>query len=107
MINRSFTILDYPNNGETSGRYISKTPKRAAQKAFTILSRKIDLKNTNKKNLLVFTIKETTQNSGNREYKYAGMRVELVKPLIKIRDGKEIIYRYKNVIAPYNKVLLD
>ena len=106
-MNRSFTILDYPHNGENYSRYIAKTPKRAAQKAFTKLSRKINLKNTDQKNLLIFTIKETTQNSPNKEYKYAGMRVELAEPLVKIRDGKRIVYRYKNVIAPYNKVLQD
>ncbi len=105
MIKRSFTIVGYPNDGENYGRYIAETPKRAAHKALTKLSRKIDLKNTDHKNLLVFTIRETTKNSDNKEYKYAGTRVELVKPLIKIIDGKQIIYRYKNIIAPYNKIL--
>lgn len=105
MINRTFTIVGYPNDGENYGRYIAKTPKRAANKAFTKLSRKIDLKNTNNKNLLVFIIKETTKNSDNKEYKYAGTRVELAKPVIKTINGKQIIYRYKNIIAPYNKFM--
>ncbi len=107
-MNRSFTIIDYPNKGQTYGRYISKNPKRAAHKAFSRLSRIINLKNSNNKNLLIFSLKETTfGRKNNKKYKYVGMRVELNTPIIiKYNDNgkyKEIEHRYKNIIVPYEK----
>lgn len=105
MIKRTFTVVDFPHNGKTYGRYHSKTPKGAAQKAFSSLSRKIDLKNTNDKNFLVFTMKETTKNSLNKKYKYIGTRVELAEPIEKIIDGKLITYKYRNIITNYDNFL--
>ena len=95
---RSFTIIDFPANGKTYGRYKSDSPKRAAQKAFTQLSRMIDLKNSNKKNLLVFSIKETTNNSNNKQYKYVGTRVELHEPVVIKKNGKMIISLHHTII---------
>ncbi len=102
---RSFTIIDYPREGDTYGNYNAKTPLRAANKAFSRLSRMIDLKNSNHKNLLVFSIKDVTSD---RKYKYVGTRVELNQPIVvdyydKFGKSKKIKYRYKNMITPYNK----
>ena len=105
MIKRIFTVEDFPHNGETYGRYKSKTPRGAASKAFTTLSRKINLKNTDNKNFLVFTIKETTKNSSNKKYKYIGTRVELAEPIEKMIGGKLIRYKYRNIITNYDNFL--
>jgi len=101
---RSFTIVDFPKNGKTYGRYLAHTPKRAAHKAFSTLSRAINLKNSNHKNLMVFSIKETTQNNRhlNKQYKYVGTRVELNEPKVVRRGDQLITYRFKNIITPYN-----
>jgi hypothetical protein len=96
---RSFTILDFPVKGQEFGRYISVYPSNAASKAFTQLSRIIGLKNTNDKNHMVFTIRETTQGLPPKSYTYIGTRLELVKPIIKQINGKVIKYRYKNIIS--------
>ncbi len=98
---RIFTIVDFPKKGDRYGRYLANSPKRAANKAFTQLSRKINLKNTNKKNYMVFAIQEITQHSNKKIYKYIGTRVELHQPLIIKKNGKEIKYKYKNIIAKY------
>lgn len=102
MMKRSFTILDFPKKGEEFGRYLSASPSNAASKAFTQLSRIIGLKNTNNKNHMVFTIRETTQGSPPKTYTYIGTRVELVKPIIKQINGKTITYRFKNIISKHN-----
>ena len=99
---RSFTIVDFPNDGENYGRYMGESPKRAAQKAFSSLSRKIDLKNTDDKNLLVFTIKDTTLNGNKKKYKYVGTRVELDEPIKRKINGKKIIYKYRNILTNYD-----
>jgi len=104
MINRTFTLIDYPEVGDNYGRYISPTPGRAAHKAFSKLCRKIDLKNTNSKNFLVFTIQEI--GNKNKQYKYAGTRVKLARPLNINIGGKNVNFNYKNIIAPYHKIIL-
>lgn len=104
MTDRTFTIVDYPKRGDTYGRYIASHPIYAAKKALTQLSRKIDLENTNKKNIMVFTIRETTNNSNKNLYKYAGTRIKLDKPLVVKRNGKKIVYKYRNIITDYNKL---
>lgn len=101
MSKRSFTIVDFPKKGQEYGRYLSQYPSNAASKAFTQLSRLIDLKNTNNKNYMVFTIRETTQGKPQKKYKYMGTRIELAEPLVKNIGGKEVIYRFKNVISKY------
>ena len=106
-MSRSFTVLDYPQKGETYGRYLANTPKRAANKAFTQLSRLINLKNTDRKNMLVFTLKETTSGSNHKNFKYAGTRVKLHKPLHINRGGKDIVYSYKNVLATFSNVFVN
>ena len=58
----------------------------------------------NSNNLIVgFSIKE--KKKGNlKEKKYVGTRIALVKPnIVTLRNGKEIIYRYMNVVTSYNK----
>ena len=98
---RSFTIIDFPKKGQEYGRYLSKSPSNAASKAFSQLSRIINLKNSNKKNHMVFTIRETTQGSPEKSYTYIGTRVELNQPVVQNIAGKTITYRFKNIISKY------
>lgn len=98
-MSRLFTIVDFPEKGKTYGKYYSNTPKNAAKKAFSQLSRKINLKNSNHKNLLVFTIKDV---DNGKKFKYIGTRVELFKPITIRKADKKITYKYKNIIARYN-----
>ena len=98
---RIFTIIDFPKVGNRHGKYKAKSPKRAAYKAFSRLSRMINLKNTNKKNYLVFSIQKITTKSQKKIYKYIGTRVELHEPSIIEKGGIKIKYRHKNIIAKY------
>ena len=95
-MDRIFTIVDFPKKGETHGKYKSKTAKGAANKAFSELSRKINLKNSNKNNMMYFTIKEINTD---KYYTYIGTRVELFRPIIVNIGGKKIEYKYKNIIT--------
>lgn len=107
---KQYTILDFPKHGDASGIYKGTTPYQAAKKAFSRLSRMIDLKNTNRKNVLVFTIGEILETD-NRErivgkrYKYMGTRVELKNP-IKVKHGNKVIqYNYRNIVSKYDPTL--
>lgn len=97
---KRYTIVDYPKKGETYGIYMSASPKQAGSKAFTQLARMSKSKNTNKKNAIVFTIKNM---DNDKLYKYSGTRVELDKPVVKKIGNKEVVYRFKNIITALKK----
>lgn len=80
---RSFRIVG--NN--SSGRYISKTPRAAANKAFTQIS---IAKNIKQNYTDLITIKETTRGSNNKEYTYKLTRRLRDSPLI--LNGRTIRY---------------
>lgn len=105
---RVFTIVDYPNVGETYGKYTGKYPGDAADKVLTDLAKKVNLKNTDEKNFIFFTIRDITPNKNNRnsknnrdkEYTYIGTRVQLYEP-VKLDNGR--IVRYRNNITRLTK----
>jgi len=80
--------------GFTGGRYKSKTPSGAAKKAATRMFR-----TTNKKSV-VFTIRQTTQGTDKKLYKYRANQVKLDKPFILTIKGVQIEYKYKVDITP-------
>ena len=92
MSNNTYTI-EKSESGFVGGRYNSKTPGGAAKKAATRL-----FKNTNKK-VIKFTIRQTTQGSDKKLYKYEAKRIKLDKPVVITIKGNEIKYEYKTVIT--------
>ena len=90
---RTFSIVDYPSIGELHGNYRAKYPENAAEKVLSELAKRVNLKNTNDKNFIFFTIRD--QKSGN-EYSYIGTRVELYQP-VKLNNGQTI--RYRNILT--------
>lgn len=90
---RSFTIEKCEvSTSSDSSRYISKTPGGAAAKA----ARRIfaGIKNV-KKTEVRFTIRETTQGSTGKMYRYIGIREKLDKPKIVVIAGKEVPIKHK------------
>jgi hypothetical protein len=96
-----YTVVDFPKENETFGRFTGSSPKRAANKAFTRLAKISKLNNTNRQ-FIVFTILNLTND---KEYKYIGTRVKLVKPRTVNRGGKKIVYKYINTVGKYKEVL--
>ena len=95
-----YTIVDFPSRGKTYGEYVGETPGRAASKAFSQLSRLSKMKNSNTKNFMVFTIKDT---ANNKEYKYVGTRVALNQPIVRKIGDVTVKYRYRNIVTNYEK----
>ena len=100
-IKSEYVIVDYPTEGNTLGKFMGTSPKRAASKAFSKLAKVSQLNNT-KRQLLVFTMRN--QMTG-KEYKYIGSRVKLAKPKKVTMGGKEVVYRYKNIVGKYRDEL--
>jgi hypothetical protein len=92
------------HDGVVTGRFCGNKPKQAANKALSSLI-KNDLKDKYKiGDSIDFSIKECTRGSKCKEYKYAGKRVKLDKPMvvnINVKDSdkmKEITYNFSNVV---------
>ena len=97
--NNIYSIVDFPNDKELYGNFEGNNPKSAANKAFSYLIKFIDKNYDNQGKFLVFVIRNM---STNKEYKYIGNRIKLENPVVVSKNGKEIIYNYKNVIGIYN-----
>jgi len=103
---KSYSIVDFPEDNKLYGKFIAKSPKSAASKAFAHLLKFLDL-DKNKKDsflgkFLVFTI---IDKNNNKTYKYIGNRVELKNPISVSKNNRNYIYKYKDVIGPYNEAL--
>lgn len=96
-MSRSFTIDAIYRSGKKinfdGGRYISPTPSSAAKKAFT---NAYNFLNGNGKMMLEIHIRETTQDSNKKIYKY---KVSRVKNITEVTiNGKTIIYTFTTKI---------
>ena len=97
---RSFTIVSIQDKNTKmryiDGRFISNTPHEAAKKMFTKAHN-----STNKKiRSLIVTLRETTQGSLKKEYKY---RVTKKAEKIEVeRDGEMITYNFTTKIKSMN-----
>lgn len=96
MSKRSFTIVSFSVKGKSKGssnggRFISTTPSSAARKAATQICRDSNIRGQCS---IVVKMKETTQGSSHKEFKYSVKRIKLREPEIVMRDGQEIVYKY-------------
>jgi hypothetical protein len=88
---RSFTVekseVSLPSD---SPRFISKTPSGAAAKIARRMFAALKGKNKGKEELR-FTIRETTQGTSGKLYRYIGIREKLAQPKVTVIAGKEIV----------------
>jgi hypothetical protein len=98
-----YTVLDFPIQNKTFGIYKSKTPSRAASKAFTKIIKHLNKNISNEsKQFLVFHIQNLDTN---KIYQYAGTRVKLANPIVVRRsDGSDMKFNYKNFIVKHKNL---
>lgn len=91
---RSFTVVAFYKGGRklktNGGRYISSTPSGAAKKAFSQYFR--NHKTSARFSLDVY-IRETTQNTNHKMYKYKISKINESNTIE--RNGQKIQYEYK------------
>jgi ribosomal protein L35AE/L33A len=102
-----YTIVDFPSENQTYGKFKAFKPKIAANRAFSSLIKFVDIEDKSNDDsflgkFLVFVIKDLNTN---QEYKYIGNRIKLKNPVKVIKNGRDIEYKYKNVIGKYNNEL--
>jgi hypothetical protein len=95
---RNFKLIN-SSTGEYYGRYIGKTPKQAANKAFSSLLRKKYIQNNE---IINFSIIECTRYSKNKIYNYYGKRElnknQFTKTILKNNLIKEFEFKFRNKI---------
>lgn len=89
---KTFSIVDYPEEGKNYGKYKSYLPGKAASKAFTVLCKKLKYTDDNKDKFIVFSIIDNNK----KKYEYIGTKVKLYKP-IKVNG---VNYNYRNIVVP-------
>ena len=102
MAKRSFSVISITKPGQSQdktkshpGRYISKSAAGAAKKAFTQACR---AKQIFGQCALIITMRETTEKSAKKEFKYQLRRVKLENPLIVKRGSAEVKIEYETKI---------
>ncbi len=92
---RSFVLVT--SSGKTIGRYLSKSPASAARKAGNRILKQKGQMSTH------VHIKETTQGSLKKSYKYLIRRVKLTKQKKVQLNGKTVSYKYKTIVKASTK----
>ena len=101
VFNRVFNVIDFPKTGQKWGEFKALFPGQAAHKVLTKLGKLVNLKNNEDKKFMVFTIEDS---QSKKQYTYIGTRVVLINPTIKIINGKEVKFYYKNIVATYKGI---
>ena len=87
--------------GKSFGRYRGKTPKQAANKAFTALVKR--KRNQYNNGIINFSIIECTRYSDKKIYKYTGERINIENGFSRIsRNNNQFQYKFKNKIYSLN-----
>ena len=94
-----YTIVDFPDDNKTFGKYLGSTPKKAAVKAFNDLIKFIDDDLEKDGKFVVYVIRNIEQNE---EHQFMGYRIKLENPVLSKKNGKELTYYYKNIVSVYD-----
>lgn len=97
-----YSIVDFPNDNQLYGKFKGSSPKKAANKAFSFLIKFMNNQEDFFGKFIVFVIRN---NNTNKEYKYIGNRIKLENPIQVQKNGKTIVYNYKNVIGKFKEEL--
>lgn len=96
-----YKIYDYPHEGMVYGEFKGQYPGQAAKKIFTKLAKEQNFTDANNRNAIVFSIMNIKDK---KELKYVGTRIKLVEPVkITTKDGKQIVFKYKNIVTKYKE----
>jgi len=90
---RSFTVVKNEGAALKDTRYVSSAPYSAAAKAARRLFAELPAKST--KDEIRFTIRETTQGSAAKEFRYVALKRQLDKPKVVLIAGTTVTYHHE------------
>lgn len=88
---RSFTVDNCEVKISGSTRFLSKTPSSAAAKAARRIFKEVS---NPKKEEVRFTLRETTQGSTGKLYRYIGIKKKLEQPKVVSIAGTNVTYTH-------------
>ena len=100
---RTFSITDFPKQGQTFGKYKSNTPGQAASKAFTKLVDKMGYDKDVEDKFIIFSIVEDDKNGHKKYYEYVGTRIKLHTPIYV--NGRA--YKHRNIVVSHSDNYFD
>ena len=101
MEKRYFTVLDFPERGRNTGKYVGNTPGQVAAKVFNKLARHYNFYNNfGGTKYLVFYLKDL---GSKKVYPFIGTPVVLNEPIeVNLKD-KTLKVTHRNIVAKYDK----
>ena len=97
--NKSYSIVDFPEDSKLYGNFIANSPKSAASQAFSHLLKFLDIDQNNEDSFLgkflVFTIVDKNNNK----------RIKLKNPISVSKNNGTVTYKYKDIIGKYKEEL--
>jgi hypothetical protein len=91
-MDRTFTVEATPVKGGEGGRFTGKSPSQAAKKAGRALLK------LGTKRQIKFTLREMTQGSDKKEFKYTATKVKLDTPKVIERGNVKITIQYEYLV---------
>jgi hypothetical protein len=94
-----YTIVDFPEDNKTFGKYLGSNPKKAAIKAFNDLVKFVDDDLENEGKFVVYVLRNIETGE---EHSFMGNKIKLKNPVLSKKNGKELTFHYKNVVSKYD-----
>jgi hypothetical protein len=102
-VKKTYTIVDFPEEGVNTGSYIGSTASQAAQKAIKRLTSESNISGKDGAFIKFWLRDVNATNNNSNDLCFIGTRVELYKPKNITKDGINITSHYKYIVIRYNK----
>ena len=101
----NYILLDFPEKGQTYGKYTGKSPGIVANKIFNKLMKhyKFD-DNMDGKKYLVFEFQNTDTG---KKYEYIGTPIILQNPMSVNIHNHNISITHRSIVVPYDKIMKE
>jgi hypothetical protein len=101
----NYILLDFPEKGQTYGKYTGKSPGIVATKIFNKLMKLYKFNdNMDGKKYLVFEFKNTDTG---KKYEYIGTPIILQNPMSVNIHNHNISITHRSIVVPYDKIMKE
>lgn len=103
----TYQLLHYPKKNENYGEFKAKKPGKAAEKILHFLFKNHKKENPSFVDQFAYLVFKFKNIQTNKNYCYIGQKMKLERPILRsTKNGKNIQYNYKTVVAPLDPIIL-
>lgn len=102
---QNYILIDFPEDGQTYGKYTGKSPGVVANKIFNKLMKYYKFNdNMDGKKYLVFKFQNTDTG---KKYEYIGTPIILQKPMSINIHNHNISFTHRSIVVPFDKIMKE